>query len=186
MAFDAIVVGTGFGGAVSAARLAERGLRVLVLERGPYWGASHRHLPKADRRALPRGVRGIRKLLRSVRVSRSGRHRERVYHPDGLLEYHRFEHLRVVTASGVGGGSHIYTGILDVPAPEFFDAFPEEIDAREMRPDYERVRQMLRPERTPTPRAKDRVFEEAVRAAGLAEAGISRTRAFVGTGAEDA
>lgn len=38
MAFDAIVVGSGFGGSVAAARLAERGMRVLVLERGPWWG----------------------------------------------------------------------------------------------------------------------------------------------------
>src|SRR4051812_48803611 len=32
--FDAIVVGSGYGGAVAALRLSERGLRVLVLERG--------------------------------------------------------------------------------------------------------------------------------------------------------
>ncbi|MFW6050122.1 MAG: FAD-dependent oxidoreductase, partial [Myxococcota bacterium] len=38
MAYDAVIVGSGFGGAVSAARLAERGFRVLVLERGPWWG----------------------------------------------------------------------------------------------------------------------------------------------------
>ena len=35
--FDAIVIGSGFGGAVSALRLAEGGYRVLVLERGRRW-----------------------------------------------------------------------------------------------------------------------------------------------------
>ncbi len=35
--FDAVVIGSGFGGAVSALRLAEGGYRVLVLERGRRW-----------------------------------------------------------------------------------------------------------------------------------------------------
>ncbi len=39
MDFDAIVIGSGFGGAVSACRLAEGGYRVLVLERGRRWDA---------------------------------------------------------------------------------------------------------------------------------------------------
>jgi cholesterol oxidase len=37
--FDAIVVGSGFGGAITACRLAEAGKRVLVLERGRRWAA---------------------------------------------------------------------------------------------------------------------------------------------------
>ena len=39
MDFDAIVIGSGFGGSVSACRLAEAGYRVLVLERGRRWDA---------------------------------------------------------------------------------------------------------------------------------------------------
>ena len=35
--FDAIVIGSGFGGAITACRLAERGMQVLVLERGRRW-----------------------------------------------------------------------------------------------------------------------------------------------------
>ncbi|HET8947315.1 MAG TPA: FAD-dependent oxidoreductase [Candidatus Polarisedimenticolia bacterium] len=37
MDFDAIVIGSGFGGAITACRLAEGGARVLVLERGRRW-----------------------------------------------------------------------------------------------------------------------------------------------------
>ena len=35
--FDVIVIGSGFGGAITARRLAEKGMRVLVLERGRRW-----------------------------------------------------------------------------------------------------------------------------------------------------
>jgi len=167
MDFDAIVVGSGFGGAVCAARLVERGMRILILERGPFWGPLQRSRPARDRRELPRGPVGSRKLLRSVRVARNGRHIEKLIHADGLLELHAFEHLTSLTASGVGGGSHIYTGILEEPPAEFFDSFPPEITGAEMHPYFERVRQMLRPAPVPEPPQKDRVFERAVRAAGL-------------------
>ena len=37
MSFDAIVIGSGFGGAITGCRLAEAGYRVLILERGQRW-----------------------------------------------------------------------------------------------------------------------------------------------------
>ena len=37
MNFDAIVIGTGFGGTVAATRLAAKGKKVLMLERGTWW-----------------------------------------------------------------------------------------------------------------------------------------------------
>jgi cholesterol oxidase len=55
MPFDALVVGSGFGGSVCAARLAERGMRVLILERRPWWGPLQRSHPKSDRREFARG-----------------------------------------------------------------------------------------------------------------------------------
>jgi cholesterol oxidase len=167
MAYDVIVVGSGFGGSVCAARLAERGMKVLILERGPWWGPLHRGRPSPDRRDLPRGPLGIRKLLRDLRVARHGRRFEKLFASDGLLEIHRFEHLDAFTASGVGGGSHIYTSILDEPDAAFFDAFPDEITRAEMHPYFERVRALMRPAPMPSPTTRYRIFEEAARAAGL-------------------
>lgn len=164
--WDAVVVGTGFGGAVTAARLAERGMRVLVLERGPWWGRGGRGRSEDERRDFPRGARG---MVRSVRTARRGRARRTLVRADGLWELHRFDHLVALTASGVGGGSLVYTN-MQVPAePDYFRAFPAEITAEEIAPYYARVRSMLRPEPVPStpPLDKELAFQRAARAAGL-------------------
>jgi cholesterol oxidase len=115
-------------------------------------------------------VLGSRKLLRNLRIARHNKRREMLLHYDGLLELHQFEHLRAVTGSGVGGGSHIFTSILEEPSKDFFNnAFPADINGQEMRPYFDRIRDVLRPAPVPVTPPKDRVFETAIRQAGLPE-----------------
>src|SRR3954465_15646033 len=89
--FDAGVVGSGFGGAVSAYRLAEAGLRVCVLERGQAYPPG----------AFPRGAAGLRQNYWDP--SRGGY---------GMFNVWSFTGLEAVVSSGLGGGSLIYANVL--------------------------------------------------------------------------
>jgi len=89
--FDAIIVGSGFGGSVMAWRLAEAGLRVCLLERGKaYPPGSFARSPYAMRRSFWDPSQGLH----------------------GLFNLWSFRGLGGVVASGLGGGSLIYANVL--------------------------------------------------------------------------
>lgn len=163
---DAIVIGSGFGGAVSAARLAERGLNILLLERGPWWGDTSA-APHNLRRPYPHGLWGLRSAVRDVRWAAGKRSRCVLLNRGGLLEIHRFARLTAVTASGVGGGSLIYADVQAQPDERFFDSFPAEITAQEMRPHYQRVCETLQPSPLPDRPARTVAFQRIAAACGL-------------------
>ncbi len=166
--FDAIVIGSGFGGGITAARLAEKGLKVLILERGPWWGEAGRGR-SPHHREFPRSLGGFRKAVRDVRWARGAKSRHLLLNADGLYEYHAFKSLDVLTGSGVGGGSLIYTSIMERPEPDFWANFPAEITASEMDPYFEKVRHMLRPHPLPDRPEKNAVFEKKARESGVGE-----------------
>ena len=124
--YDAVVVGSGFGGSIAALRLAEAGKSVCVLERG------RRYRPGE----FPRDVTDVDALLwEHPRRRRSL----------GLFDARFLSGIGVVTASGVGGGSLIYANIHIRPDQGLFEdpRWPAEIDRGALDPYYDRVAGML-------------------------------------------
>src|SRR5712692_4934567 len=97
--FDAIVVGSGFGGAITACRLAEAGYQVLLLERGRRW----------DVHTYPREPNDPWLWDASAPQLRNGWFDVRV-----------FRHMTVIQGAGVGGGSLVYANISIEAKPETF------------------------------------------------------------------
>lgn len=110
-AIDAIVIGSGFGGSVVAARLAEAGVRVVLLERGPWWDTVPTRSMGIERRTpLPRGLRILTGFVRSLNKSSLPGGRVTI-NRKGLIEFFYSPGLEVICSSGVGGGSHVYSAV---------------------------------------------------------------------------
>jgi cholesterol oxidase len=108
---EILVVGSGFGGSIAAAILAEAGADVTLLERGPWRDTLPvRSMGIPDRAPYPAGARllthGLKRvnsgLLPGGKLSMS-RH--------GLFEFFFGGDVSVLCSSGVGGGSHVYTAL---------------------------------------------------------------------------
>jgi cholesterol oxidase len=163
-----VVIGSGFGGGVSALRLAQAGIKVLVLERGKWWptGPNAETFPHAttlDKRDL---FYNIWPELNGKRVGISPY--------VGLLEPVFGKGIIAVTPACVGGGSLIYQGMTLQPNESVFKACFPQIDWEPMRSVYyPRVAQMLQVATAPdelinsTTYKASRVFAAKVQAAGF-------------------
>ncbi len=164
-----VVIGSGFGGGVSALRLAEAGVPVTILERGKRWptGPDATTFPRVD---APDGrmlwFRSAPELFgRPVMVEPH----------TGLVEAVVGRNMTALCAAGVGGGSLVYQGMSLQPSEEVFNThFPNELDWTTMnRVHYPRVSQMLGLATAPDELvshpnyAAARIFAERVKQAGL-------------------
>lgn len=130
MNYDVIVIGSGFGGAITACRLAEANYKVLILERGRRW--DNKTTDQAT--AYPR-------LATDPWVW----NHERPEHENGWLDLRVFENMSVAQGAAVGGGSLIYANIsCEAPAYVFEQAtWPQEITHAELKPYYDAVAKFM-------------------------------------------
>lgn len=123
--FDYVIIGSGFGGSVSAMRLSEKGYRVLVLERGKRYSASD----------FPRTNWNIFKYLWLPAA--------RCF---GIMGINFLNDIVILNGSGVGGGSLVYASTHIQPPDKFFEAeeWRDLADWKaELMPFYERANRML-------------------------------------------
>lgn len=98
--YDYIIIGSGFGGSVSALRLAEKGYSVLVIEKGKWY--KDKEFPKTNWN-LKRWM-----WLPGLKLF-------------GILKLTFFRHISVLSGVGVGGGSLVYANTLPKPKSQFFN-----------------------------------------------------------------
>jgi cholesterol oxidase len=158
--FDAVVIGSGFGGSVMAYRLAEADLRVCLLERGKAYPPG----------SFPRSPYRMRKNFWDPS---EGLH--------GLYNFWAFRGLDAVVSSGLGGGSLIYANVLIRKDEKWFvkedvlnggyEYWPVTRD--ELDPHYDAVEEMLRPQKYPFDQppydetSKTQAFRSATERLGL-------------------
>jgi cholesterol oxidase len=140
--FDWLVVGSGFGGSVSALRLAEKGYSVGVLECGRRFADDE----------FPSSTADLKRYFWSPRLGMKG-----------IFRLTAFKDVSVVSGCGVGGGSLGYANTLYVPPRAFFEdrqwAEMEDWEA-ELAPHYEEAQRMLGVVQNPHEDPADQLLRE--------------------------
>ncbi len=98
--YDYVIIGSGFGGSVSALRLSEKGYKVLVIEKGR-WYKKEEDFPKTSwdlKKYLWLPILGWK----------------------GLMKISQFAHVGILSGVGVGGGSLVYANTLPIPNDKFY------------------------------------------------------------------
>ena len=131
MEYDYIIIGSGFGGSVSALRLSEKGYKVLVIEKGKWYQAED--FPKTNWN-----------LKRWLWMPRLGMH--------GIMKISGFRHILALSGTGVGGGSLVYANTLPIPTKNFYTSGSWSGLANwqnELKPYYDKALKMLGAARNP-------------------------------------
>ena len=147
--YDAVVIGTGFGGAVAACRLAQAGLSVAVLERGRRY--DHNRFPRNWNNPYDGWLWSS---------------------DQGLFDVKLCQEMTVVQAAGLGGGSLVYANVqMRAPAAVFERGWPRGYNRGALDAYYDLVAYMLDINPIPLSKlpTKSHVMEDAARTLGRSE-----------------
>jgi cholesterol oxidase len=165
--FDVLIIGSGFGGSVTALRLTEKGYRVGVLEAGRRF-ADHEFAKTSW---------NLRKFLWAPKFG--------MY---GIQRIHLLRNVMILGGAGVGGGSLNYANTLYVPPEPFFadKQWSHITDWRaELMPHYEQAQRMLGVVKNPTFTDADRIVKEVADEMGVGDTFVpAPVGVFFGPGAQ--
>ncbi len=140
--FSVVVIGSGYGGAICAARLSQKmrpGHRIALLERGKEW------IPGSFPDSMPASFQGTRQQM-------MGPTKGQVINPLGLYNILFNDEVNIFNGSGLGGTSLINANVALRPHPETFqqDRWPETLrDIETLSPYYDMAARQLSLSRTP-------------------------------------
>ncbi|OAN34448.1 GMC oxidoreductase [Mycolicibacterium iranicum] len=149
--YDVLIIGSGFGGSVSALRLTEKGYRVGVLEAGRRFADDE----------FAKTSWNLRKFLWAPQFG--------MY---GIQRIHLLRNVMILAGAGVGGGSLNYANTLYVPPEPFFND-PQWRDITDWRAElmshYDQAQRMLGVVTNPTFTDADRIMKEVAEDMGVGD-----------------
>lgn len=136
MKYEAVIIGSGFGGSVNFCRSAQKwGAKVLLLERGKRYPMG----------AFPRTPQQMCENFWSVEGAEVDRPRHiRKKTMRGMFDVRLFKKMDAVFCAGLGGGSLIYANVFLEPPEELFrQGWPSKLDKKALQPYYDVARMVL-------------------------------------------